>query len=113
MLAGNGGKGLHAWLDPEGEERLFAGAGKGMAVGSHYTARVTRHYGNNTLHGTPAYVGIRAGEDTRRALTAADMIARTRLEMIRAERRDARDSALDDALAAYVIRKLHTAWHGR
>ena len=57
-------------------------------------------------------------------------VAQTRLEMIRAERNAARRSALDealapllelagplrtsaerDALAAYVLRKLHNAWN--
>lgn len=61
---------------------------------------------------------------------AEHTVAQTRLEMIRAERSDARRSALDealapllelaaplrtsaerDALAAYVLGKLHHAWN--
>ena len=101
-----------------------------MAVGSQYTVSVSRHDETITLHGTPAYAGSAAGETTRRALWAAHTVAQTRLEMIRAERSDARRSALDealapllelaaplrtsaerDALAACIIRKLHNAWN--
>ena len=91
---------------------------------------VSRHDGTITLHGTPAYAGSAADEATRRAVWAEHTVAQTRLEMIRAERNAARRSALDealapllelacplrtsaerDALAAYVIRKLHNAWN--
>lgn len=99
-----------------------------MAVGSQYTVHVSRHGETITLHGAPAYAGSAAGEAIRRALWAGHTIARTRLEMIRAERSDARRSVLDealapllelaaplrtgterDALAAYVLRKLCNA----
>lgn len=103
-----------------------------MAVGSHYTIQVSRHEGTITLHGPPAYAGSAAGEATRRALWAEHTVAQTRLEMIRAERKAAHRNALDealapllevaaplrtsaerDALAAYVLRKLHHAWNPR
>jgi len=133
LRVGKGGKRRHAWLDPGGAELLFSGTGSGAAIGSHYTARVTRDDdGAITLHGTPEYAGTQAGEPARRALWAADTLARTQLETLRAERDDARRNALDeaitpllevaaplrtsaqrDALAAYVIRKLHSTWGTR
>ena len=40
-----------------------------MAVGSHYSARVTRRDdGGITLHGTPEYAGSQASQETRAAL---------------------------------------------
>jgi hypothetical protein len=130
VRVGQGGKRVHAWLDASGEELLFSRAGARMAVGSQYTVGVSRHDGTITLHGTPAYAGSAADEATRRAVWAEHTVAQTRLEMIRAERNDARRSALDealapllelagplrtsaerDALAAYIIRKLHNAWN--
>ena len=103
-----------------------------MAVGSHYTVQVSRHDGTLTLHGTPGYAGTRAGQDTRRALWTEHTVAQTRIETLRAERNAARQSALDeavapllelaaplrtgaqrDALAAYVLRKLHYTWSTR
>ena len=130
VRVGKGGKRVHAWLDTSGEELLFSRAGARMAVGSQYTVSVSRHDEAITLHGTPAYAGSAADEATRRAVWAGHTVAQTRLEMIRAERNDARRSALDealapllelagplrtsaerDALAAYVLRKLCNAWN--
>jgi hypothetical protein len=132
LRASRDGKRRHAWLDPGGEELLFAAAKGSPAIGSRYTARVTRAADGVTLHGTPAYAGTRADDGTRRALWAADALARTQLETLRAERDDARRNALDeaiaplldlaaplrtgaqrDALAAYVIRKIHDTWTSR
>lgn len=103
-----------------------------MAVGSRYTVQVSRHDGTITLHGAPQYAGSAADEATRRTLWAEHTLAQTQLESIRAERDAARRNALDealapllklaaplrtsaqrDALAAYVIRKLHNAWATR
>jgi hypothetical protein len=130
VRVGQGGKRLHAWLDTSGEELVFSRTGARMAVGSQYTVSVSRHDETITLHGTPVYAGSAAGEATRRAAWAEHTVAQTRLEMIRAERNDARRSALDealapllelaaplrtsaerDALAAYILRKLHNAWN--
>lgn len=132
VRAGKDGKRLHAWIDPAGEEHWFSRTGTRMAIGSHYSAQVSRHDGTVTLHGTPEYAGSAAGADTRRALWTEHTLAQTRLEAIRAERDAARRNALDealapllevaaplrtgaqrDALAAYVLRKLHNAWHTR
>jgi hypothetical protein len=124
------GKRQHAWLDPTGEELLFARTGGSMAVGSHYTAQVIRRDdGRITLRGTPIYAGSAAGEATRLALWAKHTAAQTRLELIRAERNAARRNALDealapllevaaglrtgaerDALAAYILRRIQHAW---
>ena len=131
IRADKDGKKWHAWVDPNGEEHWFARTGSGrMAVGSCYTARVTRRDGGGiTLHGTPEYAGSQAGRETRASLWTEHTLAQTRIETLRAERDAARRNALDealapllalaaplrtgaqrDALAAYVIRKLHNAW---
>jgi len=134
IRADKDGKRWHAWVDAAGEEHWFARTGAGrMAVGSHYTAQVTRREGGGiTLHGTPEYAGSQAGQETRAALWTEHTLAHTRIEALRAERDAARRYALDealaplldlaaplrtgaqrDALAAYVIRKLHSAWNTR
>ncbi len=126
------GKRWHAWLDTAGDEHWFSRTGGQMAVGSHYTVQVSRHDGTLTLHGIPGYAGTRADQDTRRTLWTEHTLAQTRIETLRAERNDARRNALDeaiapllelaaplrtgaqrDALAAYVIRKLHGTWSTR
>ena len=133
IRADKDGKKWHAWTDPAGEEHWFARTGSRMAVGSCYTARVTRRDGGAiTLHGTPEYAGSQVGQETRAALWTEHTLAQTRIEALRAERDAARRSALDeaiapllelaaplrtgaqrDALAAYVIRKLHNSWAAR
>ncbi len=161
IRADKDGRRWHAWLDPAGEEHWFGRTGGRMAVGSHYTAQVTRRDGGGiTLHGTPEHAGTQAGQEVRAALWTAHTLAQTRIESLRAERDAARRSALDealapllelagplrtsaerdaarrnaldeaiapllelaaplrtgaqrDALAAYVIRKLHSAWNTR
>jgi hypothetical protein len=132
IRAGKDGKRRHAWLDPGGEELLFTSAGGRPAIGGLYTARVTRGDDGITLHGTPEYTGSQAGPAARQALWTAHTLALTRLETLRAERDAARRSALDealapllelaaslrtgaqrDALAAYVLRRLHEAWNPR
>jgi hypothetical protein len=96
-----------------------------MAVGSCYTAQVTRGDGGGiTLHGTLEYAGSQAGRETRAALWTAHTLAQTWIESLRAERDAARRNALDEAIAplqvlpprqvaVYVIRKLHSAWNTR
>jgi hypothetical protein len=132
IRAGKDGKRRQAWLDPGGEELLFASAGGRPAIGSLYAARVTRGDGGVTLHGTPEYTGSQADQTVRQALWTAHALAQTRLETLRAERDAARRSALDealapllelaaplrtgaqrDALAAYVLRRIHEAWNPR
>jgi hypothetical protein len=72
---------------------------------------------------------VTADEATRRVLWAGHTAAQTRLELIRAERNDARRNALDealapllevvaglrtsaerDALAVYILRRIQNAW---
>jgi hypothetical protein len=133
IRADKDGKKWHAWVDPAGEEHWFARTGSRMAVGRRYTAQVTRRDdGAITLHGTPEYAGSQADGETRAALWTAHTLAQTRIEALRAERDAARRNALDeaiapllelaaplrtgaqrDALAAYVLRKLHNAWTTR
>jgi hypothetical protein len=132
--------GTSAWPTPmpgncwnsAGEEHWFACTGSRMAVGSHYTAQVTRRDGGITLHGTPEYAGSQADREARAALWTEHTMAQTRIETLRAERDAARRNALDeaiaplldlaaplrtsaqrDALAAYVIRKINSAWNTR
>ena len=84
IRAGNDGKKRHAWADPAGEEHWFARTGSGrMAVGSCYTARVTRRDGGITLHGTPEYAGSQAGRETRAASWTEHTLAQTRIETLR------------------------------
>ena len=117
-------------MNQAGEEHWFARTGSGrMAVGSHYTAQVTRRDGGAiNLHGTPEYAGPssrpggpappcgprtpwpRPGSRpcapsrtppaatpwTRRSPRSWDLAA------------PLRTGAQRDALAAYVIRKLHS-----
>jgi hypothetical protein len=133
IRAGGDGKKWHAWVDAAGDEHWFARTTGRPAVGSHYTAQVTRRDdGGITLHGTPQYAGSGAGPEARAALWTAHTLAQTQIEALRAERDAARRNALDeaiapllelaaplrtgaqrDALAAYVIRKLHTARNTR
>ena len=132
IRADKDGRKWHAWIDPAGEEHWFARTGSRMAVGSHYTAQVTRRDSGITLHGTPEYTGSQAGREARAALWTAHTLAQTRIESLRAERAAARRSALDealaslldlaaplrtgaqrDALAAYVLRRLCEAWNPR
>jgi hypothetical protein len=134
IRADKDGKKWHAWVDPAGEEHWFGRTGSSrMAVGSRYIAQVTRGDGGAiTLHGTPAYTGSQADGETRQALWREHTLAQTRIETLRAERDAARRNALDeaiaplldlaaplrtgaqrDALAAYVLRKLHNAWAAR
>ena len=80
----------------------------------------------------PRVRGSQASQETRAALWTEHTLAQTRIESLRAERDDARRNALDeaiapllelaaplrtgaqrDALAACVIRKLHSAWNTR
>jgi hypothetical protein len=131
VRAGKDGKRVHAWIDPGGEELWFARV-RAAAIGSQYTVSVTRREDTVTVHGTPQYAGSDTDPGTRRALWAADSVAQARLAGLRAERSDARRNALDeaiaplleiarplrtgaerDALAAYVIRKLHAGWNSR
>jgi hypothetical protein len=133
IRADKDGKKWHAWVDAASEEHWFARTGSRMAVGSRYTAQVTRRDGGGiTLHGTPEYAGSQADQAVRQVLWTEHTLAQTRIEALRAERDAARRNALDeaiapllglaaplrtsaqrDALAAYVIRKLHSTWNTR
>ena len=87
IRADKDGKKWHAWVDPVGEEHWFAKTGGRMAVGSRYTARVTRRDdGGISLRGTPEYAGSQADRETRAALWTAHTLAQTRIESLRAER---------------------------
>jgi len=100
IRADKDGRKWHVWVDPAGEEHWFARTGGRMAVGSHYSAWVTRRDdGGITLHGTPEYAGSQASHETRAALWTEHTLAQTRIESLRAERDDARRNALDEAIA--------------
>ncbi len=125
-------KRVHAWLNPAGRElRYMFKRGGTWAIGSVYTARVSRTYGRATLHGTPAYTGDRTDDDDlRRRLWAEDTAARAQLALLTQERNDARRNAIDqalepliaaarqlktgpdrDAFTAHVLRRLLAAWY--
>jgi hypothetical protein len=127
------GKRVHAWIDPSGRELLYAFKRATIwAIGSYYTAHVSREDTTTRLHNTPTYTGEQADDDLRRHLWAADTAARAQLARLAQERNDARRNALDDALApilavaatlktgpdrdaftAYVLRRLLAAWYTR
>ena len=125
-------KRVHAWIDPAGRELLYTFTRGGTwAIGSIYTARVTRTDTHTTLHATPTYTGDRTDDDElRRRLWAADTAARSQVALLAQERNDARRNAIDEALqpllvaartlrtgpdrdafTAYVLRRLLAAWY--
>jgi hypothetical protein len=128
------GKRVHAWIDPSGRELLY-GHKRGRttwAIGSFYTAEVSRHAGTTRLHNEPTYTGEQAEGELRRRLWAADTAARAQLARLTQERNDARRNALDevlepvlvvartlksgpdrDAFTAYVLRRMLSAWYTR
>lgn len=127
------GKRVHAWIDPAGRELLYAHKrGSNRAIGSFYTAQVSRHDGTTRLHNEPTYTGEQADDDLRRHLWAADTAARAHLARLAQERNDARRNALDeavepvlavartlktgpdrDAFTAYVLRRMLSTWYTR
>jgi len=128
------GKRVHAWIDPTGREMLYAHKrGGGWAIGSYYTAHISRDGTTTRLHGLPAYTGEGTDDDAlRRDLWASHTAAQTRLAELAQERNAARRNAIDDALqpliaaarslktsadrdafAAYVLRQLINAWSTR
>lgn len=127
------GKRVHAWIDPSGRELLYAfKRASHWAIGSFYTAEVSRQDSTTRLHNTPAYTGEQADDELRRHLWAADTAARTQLARLAQERNDARRNAIDevlepvlavartlktgpdrDAFTAHVLRRLLSAWYTR
>jgi hypothetical protein len=121
------GKRAHSWLDPSKRELLYSGKGS-YVIGGLYAVQVNRSAGRVTRR-HPEYTGEFVGSDERGPLNAADTAARIRLARLAQERKDGASSALDnaidplveiartlrtgadrDALAAYVIRRIGTAW---
>jgi hypothetical protein len=105
---GQGGKRLHAWVDPAGQQLGFKASGR-FVVGSVYAARVTRAGDTVSLYGRPAYTGDRCNDDAlldelsarhRAAETALTLAARQRAD----KRRDPVEQAIDRLaeLAAHV-----------
>jgi hypothetical protein len=72
-----------------------------------------RDDGGITLHGTPQYAGSQAGQQARAALWTAHTLAQTQIAPLLELAAPLRTGAQRDALAAYVIRRLHTAWGTR
>jgi hypothetical protein len=128
----NQGKLTGAWIGADGKERWYSGPRwHGTVIGGRYDAQVTHlDDARVTLHGTPVYAEPRDPGDDRAGLWAAeDRAARTRVATKARERRDAKQSALDDALepllaitgklrttadrdavAAYVLRQINSSW---
>jgi hypothetical protein len=133
----NGDKPSICWIDPDGHELYFSNRKlAGSAIGGTYRAEIIRKPdGGISLFGAPVFV--RAAEygsdDTDRLRwTAADKLTRTAQARKRAEANAAKRSALDDALApvvkiaaglrtnadrdalaAYVLREINSAWAKR
>jgi hypothetical protein len=120
-------KRMHGWRDPGGRELWYSDKGS-FVIGGRYDVEVNRADDRCTRR-TPSYAGEYIGQEERAGLEALDLAARLRLAGLVRERRDMGASALDeaiepllavartlragadrDALAAYVIRRLHTAW---
>jgi hypothetical protein len=133
----SGGKRTTAWQIP-GQEGLsyFTLKSANYAVGYAYEVSVEHHDGGGmTMWGQPKWAGTiredRTDDEQEQAVkwAAADQIARTKLAAIARERKARKQSELDealrplmriahdyrqqsdqDALIAYVIRKVHSAW---
>jgi hypothetical protein len=121
------GKRAHCWRDPSRRELLYSDKGS-YVIGGLYSCRVNRE--SESLTRThPQYTGERLDREERGPLDAADLAARVRLASLAQERKHAAESALDDAteplvqiartlrtgadrdaLAAYIIRRIGTAW---
>jgi len=72
------GKRVHAWIDPSGEELLYTfKRASSWAIGSYYTAAVSRQDATTRLHGSPTSTGEQADPELRRHLWAQDTTART------------------------------------
>lgn len=95
---GTGGKRIHCWLDPTGDELYFRSVGSGYAVGSHYEVMISRDGDRITRHGTPTYTGKRADENIREGLNAKHRAAEVALTLAARERADKRDDALELAI---------------
>jgi hypothetical protein len=128
------GKRVYAWIDPSGRELLYAHKrGGGWAIGSYYTAQISRDATTTRLHGLPTYTGDATDDDAlRRDLWASHTAAQARLADLTRERNAARRNAIDEALqpliaaarslktsaerdafTAYVLRHLISSWATR
>ena len=121
------------WRDPWGQIKFFAPKGASRyAIGAAYDVSVTRDPDGNriTMHGTPVFVEAGAASAEEQAeWETAEKVAKIALSTASRERNAKKQSALDealrpllllahgyrngddqDALTAYVSRRLHNAW---
>lgn len=121
----------HGWIDRAGEGELLLYKAKGsFVVGSLYAVQVSRTADNTRMHGTPRYHGRCDDAELRATVEATHDAVKARQARERMERNDAKNKAIDnavaplveiartlpthadkDAFAAYVLRKIIDAWH--
>jgi hypothetical protein len=125
------GKRVTCWIAPEGRTLSFAERTASYVIGAAYTVKVTRQDdGSVTMIGDPQFSEANAApQDQAAEWATADRIARTKLANAARERKAARQNALDealeplmavartyrnrtdlDALSAYVLGQIHSAW---
>jgi hypothetical protein len=125
IRVGYGGKRMHGWRDPSGEEHLYSDKGY-FVIGGLYEVKVDRKSESLTRK-TPQYTGDMLSRVECGALEAKDYAARQRLAALAQERSDAKRSELDralepllaiaakadyasrDAIVAYATRKIYQA----
>ncbi len=100
---GRSGKRLHCWVDPDGEDLLYAPKGR-YAIGSVYEAEVVRHdNGGVTRYGQPRYTGARCDDEALvDRLAAQHRAAEVELDLAARERADRRDDPLERAIERLV-----------
>lgn len=119
------------WHGPDGKEMWYGDKmAAGSVIGGVYEARVERTPDRTSLHGSPEFREFpRDHHPDRDQWAVADRVARTRHQLARTERTEAKRDPLDellapllahagrlrtqtdrDVLAAYVIRRINSAW---
>lgn len=130
LRAGKDGKRIHAWFDDAGNgKELWYGAKGSYVVGYIYDVEVRRGEGGSISRTTPVFTGERfEDDDKRREWMAKDRVAGAEIATKARERSAQRQNELDaamepileyarklampndrDALAAYVLRRIHQA----
>lgn len=127
-IRNDGGKRAHAWIDPGGHEYWYGGKGS-FGIGYSYDVKVSRT-ADSVRRTTPVYKGTSdVSPEKRREWAALDRAAQTAIASHRLAANAARSDALAelvdplaelarnlsmaadrDALAAYVLRRISSAW---
>lgn len=123
------GKRAHVWIDQDGAGvELWYANYKTIVVGGRYEIGVERTEQTIRVHGKPRYIGLHEDNELRARLEVQHLAARNQLTDATRQRNDARQKALDDALApllalaskcspfereallAHIIRRITAAW---